>query len=118
LRLHAAEHRRAAAFPAVAVLHLAHDVFVAALAMAEDGAQVALRAGGHEQRRLKAQQGGDFVLQCVDARVVGKHVVAQRRRQHGRAHGGGGLRHGVAAQVDTNVMPAPESSSAWRGHAR
>jgi hypothetical protein len=53
----------------------------------KDGAQVALRAGGHEQRGLKAQQLRDLVLQCVDARVVGKHVVAQGRRGHGGAHG-------------------------------
>jgi hypothetical protein len=66
LRLHAAEHRRAAAFPAVAVLHLADDVLVAALAVRQDGAQVALRAGRHEQRRLEAEQRGDAVLQRVD----------------------------------------------------
>ena len=87
LRLHAAEHRRAAAFPAVAMRQLADDVFVAALAMAQDGAQVALRAGGHEQRGLEAQQSRDFFLQRVDARVVAEHIITQRRCQHRRAHG-------------------------------
>jgi hypothetical protein len=100
LRLHAAEHRGAAAFPAVAVRLLADDVFVATAAVRKDRAQVALRAGRHEQRRLEAQQRGDLFLQRVDARVGAEDVVAQRRRHHGLAHRGRGLRDGVAAQVD------------------
>jgi hypothetical protein len=40
------------AFPAVGVGHLADDVFVAAAAVRHQRAQVALRAGGHEQRGL------------------------------------------------------------------
>ena len=87
LRLHAAEHRRAAAFPAIAVLHLADDVLVAALAMRQHAAQVALRAGRHEQRRLEPEQRRDLLLQRVDARVVAEHVVAQRRCRHRGAHG-------------------------------
>ena len=97
LRLHAAKHRGTATLPAVAVRVLAHDVLVAALAMRQDGAQVALRAGRHKQGGRKAQHAGQLVLQGVDARVVAKHVVAQGRCQHGRAHGGRRLRHGVAA---------------------
>ena len=100
LRLHAAEHRRTTALPAVAVRHLTDDVFVTALAVGEDGAQIALRASGHKQRGVEPQQGSDFVLQGVHAGVVGKHVIAQRGGQHRRAHGGGGLRDGVTAQVD------------------
>jgi hypothetical protein len=76
LRLDAAEHRPAAAFPAVGVGHLADDVLVAALAVAHQRAQVALRAGGHEQRRLLAQHRGDALLQRVDGRVVAEDVVA------------------------------------------
>jgi hypothetical protein len=90
LRLHAAQHRGAAAFPAVAVRHLADEVLVTALAVGQDGAQVALGAGGHEQRGLEAQQAGNSLLQRVDGGVVAKHVVAQRRGHHGLAHGGGG----------------------------
>jgi hypothetical protein len=76
LRLHAAEHGRAAAFVAVGVRQLADDVFIAPPAMRQDAAQVALRAGGHEQRRLLAGDGGDALLQRVDGGVVAKHVVA------------------------------------------
>ena len=68
--------------------------------MAQDGAKVALCAGGHKQRCLKPQQRGDFVLQGIDRRVVAKHVVSQRGRQHGLAHGRGRLGHGVTAKVN------------------
>ena len=79
LRLHTAKHRRAAAFPAVAMCLLPDDVLVAALAMRKNGAQGALRTSGHEQRCLKTQHGGDFFLQRIDAWVATKHIVAQRR---------------------------------------
>ena len=104
LRLHTAQHGSTAALPAVGVRHLAHDVLVAALAVRKNSAQVALRAGGHEQRRLKPQQRRQLRLQGVDAGVVGKHVVTQRRGQHGVAHGRRGLRDGVAAQIDPRIV--------------
>ena len=100
LRLHAAQYCRAAAFPAVAVRHLADDVFVAALAMTQDGAEIALRARRHKQRRFKTEHIGDFFLQRVDAGVIAKHVVAQWRGQHGGAHGRRGLRDGVTPQIN------------------
>jgi len=59
-----------------------------------------LRAGGYKHRGLKTQHFGDLRLQRVDARVVTKHVIAQRSSVHGRAHRGSGLGHGVAAQID------------------
>jgi hypothetical protein len=76
LRLDAAQHGGAAAFPAVGVRHLADDVLVAALAVRHQRAQVALRAGGHEERGLLAQHRGDALLQRVDGRVVAEDVVA------------------------------------------
>ena len=100
LRLHAAKHRRAAAFVAVGVRQLANDVFIAPPAVRQDAAQVALRARRHEQRRLFAGDGGDAFLQRIHRRVVAKHVVAQGRGHHGGAHGGRGLGDGVAAEVD------------------
>lgn len=45
LRLDASEHRRTAAFPAVGVRHLAHDVTVATFAMRHQRGEVALSAG-------------------------------------------------------------------------
>jgi hypothetical protein len=125
LGLHAAQHRRAAALPAVAVRLLADDVLVAAPAVREHGAQVALGAGGHEQRRLEAQQRGDPLLQRVDARVGAEDVVAQWRGGHGLAHRRSRLRDGVAAQVDGGAQGVHRrcsfsrgNSSAWRGRAR
>ncbi len=99
LWLHAAEHGRSTALPAIAMLHLPDDVLVAALAMRQHRAQVALRAGGHEQSRLEAEHSGDLLLQRVDARIVTEHVVAQRRLGHRRAHRGSRPGHRVAAQI-------------------
>ena len=100
LRLHAAQHGGAAAFHAVAMRHLAGDEFLAALAVAHDADQIALRAGGDKERVLKAHHAGDLLLQCVDARVIAKDIVAQRRGHHGGTHALGGARHSVAAQID------------------
>ena len=100
LRLHAAKHRRAAAFPAVAMRHLADDVFVTALAVAEQPAQIALGAGRYKQRRFKAQHIGNLVLQGIDAGVAREHIVAQQRGLHGGAHAWRGLGDGVTAQID------------------
>ena len=99
LRLHAAEDCGAAALPSIAMRHLTHDVLVAAAAMRQDRAEIALRAGGHEERGLEAEQGRDLFLQRVDARVVAEDVVAQRRGEHGVAHRRRRLRDRVAAQV-------------------
>ncbi len=100
LRLHAAKHRRAATFPAIAMGLLANNVFITALAMAEHSAEVRLRAGGHKQGSLKAEHCGNLFLQGVDARIVAKHIVTQRRSSHCRAHRSGRLRDRVAAQID------------------
>ena len=100
LRLHAAEHGRTAAFIAVGMGQLADDVLVAAPAVRQDAAQIALRARGHEERGLLAGQLGDALLQRVDGRVVAEDIVAQRRCQHRLAHGRRRPGDGVAAQVD------------------
>ena len=55
LRLHAAENGGATALPSVAVRHLADDIFLTPLAMAQDRAQIALGSSGHKKRGLKAQ---------------------------------------------------------------
>ena len=97
LRLDAAQHRRATAFKTVGVRQLPHDVFIAALAMRHQAAQIALRARRRKQRRLLAQHGSDLFLQGVYGRVVAIHIVAQRGGHHRLAHGGRGLGNGVAA---------------------
>ena len=100
LRLNTAQHRRTTGLPLVAVRFLTDDVLVAALAMAHERDQVALRAAGAKKPGFKSHARGQCVLQQVDAGVIAKHVVAQRRCQHGFAHARGGLGHGIAAQVN------------------
>ena len=109
LGLNTAQHRSATTLVAVGVGRLADDVLVAAAAMGHQTAQIALRAGGHEQRGLKAQQRGNFFLQGVDRGVIAKHIVAQRRGHHGLAHGRGGLGDGIAAQINYfgHIKPGP-----------
>jgi hypothetical protein len=74
--------------------------FVAALAVAHDRDEVALRAARHEQRRLLAEHRRDALLQRVDGRVVAEHVVAELGAHHRLAHRGRRAGDGVAAQVD------------------
>ena len=100
LRLHARQHRGAARFPSIVVRHLADDDLVAALAMAHRCDEVALRAAGHEQRRLLAEHRCDALLQRVDGRVVAEDVVTELGAHHRVAHRGGWSRDGVAAQID------------------
>ena len=100
LRLHAAKHRRTATFPAITVGILAHDVFIAPLAVTQDAAEIALCTGGHKQRRFKTQHCRQLVLQGVNTGVAAKHIVAQRRRHHRLPHGGGGLGNRIATQVN------------------
>ena len=80
--------------------HLADDVFVAALAVRDNAAEVALGAGGHEQGGFKAEHGGDGILERVDARVVAEDIITERGRYHSGAHGRGRAGHGVAAQIN------------------
>ncbi len=86
LRLDAAENRGAAALVAVGVSFLTHEVFVAAAAMRHQGGQIALRAGGEEQRALEAEAFGHRGLQAIDGGVVAVHVVAHGRVGHGGTH--------------------------------
>ena len=120
LRLDRAQHRHAARFPAVGVPALAHDGLVTPLAVAPQGDQVGLRAGGGEERCFKAQQLGRVLLQGIHRGVVGKHIVAQRCFEHGFPHGWGGLGHGVAAKVghggpaDKKGIVTPCVHQGWR----
>ena len=99
LGLHAAQHSGPASLPTVGVGHLSHNKFVAPVTVGHNAAQVALRPGRHEERRLEAQQIRYFVLQGIDAGILGKHIVTHLGLHHGVAHGAGGPCDGVAAQV-------------------
>ena len=77
----------------------ADDELVAPLAVGEQGGQVALSARGEEEGGLFAGECGDVVLEAVDGGVLAVDVVADVGAGHGRAHGGGGNRDGVAAKV-------------------
>ena len=100
LRLNAAQHSGAPAFVAVGVRVLSNDVFVSAFAMCHQGAQIALRSGGHEQRRLFACDLGNPFLQGIDRGVITKHIIAQWGFQHGFTHRRCGLRDRIASQVN------------------
>ena len=100
LRLHTAQHRRAAALPAVAMRHLAHQVFITTLAMRKNRTKIALRAGGNKQRCFKTQKRCNLFLEAIYRRVIAKHIITHRRSQHGFAHCGCGAGDGVAAQID------------------
>ena len=101
LRLDAAQHRCAAALCPVAMGTLPGDVFVAALAVAEQGEKISLGAGGDEQGRFLAEHFPRQPFETVDRGIFAVNVIANFRIGHGLAHGGGGLGDRVAAQVDS-----------------
>ena len=101
LRLNAAKHGCAATLPTITVGHLTHNKFIAALAIGQQATQIALRARGHEQGRLKAQHLGNFVLKFIHAGIVTEHVVAHQSLRHGFTHARCWTRNGIAAQIDT-----------------
>ena len=107
LRLDRAEHRRPAAFIFVGVCLLADDVFVAPFTVGHEAEQVAHGAGRHEQRGGKTETLGQPRFQPIDRRVFAVHVIAKGRAGHGVAHAGGGLGHGVTAQIDNRHDEAP-----------
>src|SRR3972149_4880244 len=84
----------------------ADDRLVAALAVGEDGDEVGHRAAGDVEGGLLAQPLRGHGLQALDRRVVAQDVVADLGVEHRLAHGGRGLGHRVAAQVD-NPRGAP-----------
>jgi hypothetical protein len=77
----------------------AEDHLLAALAVAHQGGEVGLRAGGKQKRGLEAEQFGGARLQPVDGRVVAEHVVAELGFMHRLAHARRGPRDGVGTQV-------------------
>ena len=97
---HAAEHRRAAGLVFVDVGLIAEQDLFAAPRLRQHRHQVALRAGGHEQARLLAEQRRHPLLQPVHGGIVAVHVVAEFGVVHGAPHLAARVGHGVAAQVN------------------
>ena len=78
----------------------AGDRLLAAPEVGELRDEVAHRAAGDEQPGLLAEELGGAFLEGDDGRVVAEDVVADLGLGHGVAHGVGGPRDRVAAQVD------------------
>jgi len=98
--LDAGETRRRSAFVADHMGTGLDDDLVARPGVQADGELVRHRAGGHEERGFLAEQPCRHLLQTIDGRVFAEDVVADLGRRHRLAHGGRGLRHRIAAQVD------------------
>ena len=120
LRLNGTHDSRATGFPTVGVGIFAHQIFIAAATVGQQGAEVALRAAGHEQRRLEPETLCQRGLQRVHGRVVAEDVIANRSGEHGGLHGGGRARDGIAAQVNRAVhITAPAySAGKWAAAKR
>ena len=97
---HAAEHRGAPGLVLEDVRLIAEQDLFAAPRLRQHRNQVALRAGGHEQARLLAEQRRHPLLQAIHGGVVAVHVVAELGVVHGAPHVAGRVGHGVAAQVN------------------
>ena len=80
--------------------HLAGDGLVAAGKVGHQRDEVAHGAARHEQAGLLAQERGGAGLELVDRGVVAEDVVADPGRGHRAAHGLGGVRDGVGAEID------------------
>ena len=81
------------------VVLAADDELVAPLAVGEHGGEVALGARVEVEGRLLAGAPGHVLLKAVDGGVLTVDVVADLGGGHGLAHGVGGHREGVAAEV-------------------
>lgn len=76
------------------------DDFGAAVAVGEEGDEVAHRSAGDKERGFFANAVGGERLEAIDGGVFAKDVVAHLGAGHGLTHGGGGLSDGVGAEVD------------------
>ncbi len=98
--LHAPQRRDGAALVVHDVAIAIADDFVALAGQRAQRDLVRHRPGRHPDRRLLAEQLGDALLQRIDGRVFAVDVVAHLSGGHRLAHARGGLRDGVASQVD------------------
>ena len=98
-RLQAGKGRQTRQFPVVAVAVLADEHLLARVPVQVGRNLVGLRPGGHEQRRLAPEHRRDAALECLNGRVVLKHVVADFGARHSLAHRGRRARNRVASKV-------------------
>lgn len=94
-----ADGRYSARFVEEGVGFVAEHDFVAALAVGEEGGEVAHGAAGDEEGGFFTCAGGGEFLQAVDGGVFGVDIVANFGFGHGFAHSGGGAGDGVGAEV-------------------
>ena len=69
----------------------------------QHGDEIALGAGGDEERRFLSRAARGLRLEPLDGRVLLPDVVPDLRAGHGLAHGRRGLGQGVGAEVDDVV---------------
>lgn len=98
-RVNSAQRGDASRFVEEGVGFVAEHDFVAALAVGEDGGEVAHGAAWDVEGGFFACAGGGEFLQAVDGGVFGVYVVADGGFGHGFAHGGGGVGEGIGAEV-------------------
>ncbi len=86
LGLDAAQNRTPAGFIFIGVGGLAHDVFLAALAVAKQGHQVGLGPRGAEQSICHTGQARCCLLQPVYAGIFPVHIIPHIGGDHGLQH--------------------------------
>ena len=94
-----AEQRGARALVVEDVRIAVEDDLLAVARLREHGDQVALGAGGDEERRFLAREAGRQLLEALDGRVFLPHVVADLGARHGLAHGRRRQRQRVGAEI-------------------
>ena len=97
--LHPAEDGGAPAFVVEDVRIPVEDDLLAVTRLGEDGNQVALGAGGDEERRLFAREARRQLLETTDGRVFLPDVVADLGARHGLAHRRRRQRQRVGAEI-------------------
>ena len=99
-----AQHGRAARLGAEDVIVGARQIFFAALAVGQQGDQVALAAAGQKEPGGLAGPGGQLGFQPIERRVFPIDIVADHSFGHGLAHAGAGAGYRVAAQVNDSAV--------------
>jgi hypothetical protein len=104
LRLDTAEHGGSALLIFIGVRFLPDQIFIASPAVRHQRGQIALGAGGEEQRPLVSKPLGHPGFEAIDGRVVSVHVIAHLGGGHRGAHGRRRPSHGVAAEIDDGAV--------------